>query len=262
MKNKLVFIISLFALTSCGTKFNKLGAYGMDHSTNWEDNYFTYFDSHLKELNNEVVTLDKDSNKVFTSYSDPNFVSLEERATGDNALSYMADFDETIGYGPNMKLTNSNDFVREGVTSKLFDGMMFCHGYFEAARVQIKEDGFSADFGKKLTSSDYLYLNFKSALDFKSQAVEGHLADVTLKITFYNLESSITYQYPIKDIPTNQGESYIFYGFSLNGLSLNNATSFSISYTLDKDEYNIEKSTNIAHALLLYEFGFKNPIFE
>lgn len=262
MKNKLVFIISLFALTSCGTKFNKLGAIGMDHSTHWEDNYFTYFDSHLKELSNETIALDKDANKVFTSYTDPNFIALEERATGDNALSYMMDFDEEIGYGPNMKLSKYNNHVREGVTSKLFDGMMFCHGYFEAARVQIKEEGFSAEFGKKLTSSDYLYLNFKSALDFKSQPVDGHAADVTIKITFYNNEKGITYSYPLKDIPTNQGESYIFYGFSLNRLDLNNATSFSITYTLDKDEYNEGKGTAIAHALLLYEFGFKNPTFE
>lgn len=262
MKNKLIFIVSLFALTSCGTKFNKLGAYGLDHSTVWEDNYYTYFDAHLKELTNESVLLDQEANKVFTSYSDPNFISLEERATGDNALSYMMDFDEEIGYGPNMKLSNYNDYVREGFTSKLFDGMMFCHGYFEAARVQIKEEGFSASFNKKLVSSDYLYLNFKSALDFKSQAVEGHLADVTIKITFYNEEKGITYYYPLKDVPTNQGESYIFYGFSLNGLDLNNSTDFSISYSLDSDTYNKEKDTNIAHALLLYEFGFKNPTFE
>ena len=262
MKNKLFFIISIFVLTSCGTKVNKLGIYGMDHSANWNDNYYSFFDESLRKLPTETISLDKDANKVFTSYDDANFVSLEERATGENALSYYADFDETIGYGPNMKLSLSNSYIKEGVTSKLFDGQLFCHGYYEAARVQINEEGISCDFGKKLISSDYLYLNFKSALDFKSSPIDAHTADITLNITFYSKDSGTTYSYPLKDVPTNAGESYIFYGFSTKELNLNNIESFAITYTLDREGYNVEKGVNIAHALLLYEFGLKNPIFE
>ena len=262
MKNRLFLLISLFALTSCGTKVNKLGSFGMDHSGVWADNYYSYYDSSLKSLTTSNVSLKKEENKVFISYDDDNFIFLEERATGDNALSYYADYDLEKGYGPNMKLSNVNNYVREGVVSKLFDGQLFCHGYYEAARVQINQNGFSSSLGKKLVSSDYLYLNFKSALDFKSHEVEGHVVDITINITFYSKDNGITYSYSLTNVPTNQGETYIFYGFSTKGLDLNNADRFAISYTLDKESYNEEKGVNYAHALLLYEFGFKNPIFE
>ena len=262
MKNRLFLVLSIFALTSCGTKVNKLGPYGMDHSGNWQDNYYTYFDARLKELSTDVVTLDYTDNKVFTSYIDDNFVTLEDRASGENALSYYADYDDENGYGPVMKLSHHNSYIKEGVASKLFDGQLFCHGYYEAARVQINESGFSSSFGRKIVSSDYLYLNFKSALDFKSSPVEGHDADITINITFYNGEKGITYSYSLEDVPTNEGETYIFYGFSTKDLDLNNADSFAITYKLDKDDYNEEKGVNVAHALLLYEFGFKNPTFQ
>lgn len=262
MKNKFLFALSLFALTSCGTKVNKLGNYELDHSGNWNDNYYTYYDESLKALPNNIIPLTINHNKVFTSYTDDNFLALEERAEGDNAFSYYADFDNNIGYGPNMKLSKSNNYIREGFVSKLFDGQLFCHGYYEAARIQINEQGFSSSFGHKLKSSDYLYLNFKSALDFKSHEVKGHTADITLMITFYSHESGITYSYPLTDVPTNEGETYIFFGFSTKELNLNHADSFAISYNLNKDNYNEEKGVEYAHALLLYEFGFKNPIFE
>ena len=261
MKRKIIFVLSLFALTSCGTKVNKLGATGMDNSGSWKDNYYTYYDASLATLPTETISLDKDVNKVFTSYSDDNFVIQEERATGENALVYYDD-DTSMGYGQTMKLSNVNSYVKEGVTSKLFDGRMFCYSRYEKVRVQINQNGFTGDFGKKLVSSDYLYLNFKSSLDFKSQPVDAHKADITLNITFYSSNKGITYSYPLKDVLTNAGEAYYFYGFSTKDVDLNNATSFAISYTLDKDEYNIEKGVSYDHALLLYEFGFKNPIFE
>ena len=261
MKHKLLFVFSLFALTSCGTKFNELGPYGMDHSTNWQDNYYTYFDAKLAVLPTETISLDKDANKVFTSYADPNFIAQESRAAGEDALIYYDD-DTTDGFGQTMKLSNVNSYVKEGVTSKLFDGRMFCYSRYEKVRVQINQNGFTCGLGKKLVSSDYLYLHFKSSLDFKSHQVDMHKSDITIKITFYSNEKGITYSYPLTDILSNAGESYYFYGFSTKDLDLNNATSFAISYTLDKDEYNIEKGVNYDHALLLYEFGFKNPTFQ
>ena len=191
MKNKLLMLIPLFALTACGTKVSKLGTFGLDRSAVWEDNYYTYFDNDLLEVENTKVTLDKDTHKVFTSYTDANFLLLEERASGDNKLSYYDDFDEENGYGPVMKLSHHNNYIREGVVSKLFNGQLFCHGYFEKARVQIKESGFSSDFGKKLVSSDYLYLQFKSSLDFKSAPVDGHEDDLTINISFYKWKSCI-----------------------------------------------------------------------
>ncbi len=262
MKNKLIYLLPLLVLSSCGSKVDTLGSYGLDHSANWNDNYYTYYKNSLKTISVTDTVLDYEANKVFTSYEDEHFKAIEPRTSGTNALSYYADFDKNVGYGPNMKLSNLNNYVREGVTSKLFDGQMFCHGYYEAARVQIKESGISLSLGSKLASSDYLYLNFKSALNFKQADVEPHLDDITVHITFYNESKGLSYSYSLKEVPTNAGESYIFYGFSLEGLDLNNATDIAISYTLDKETYNEIKGTDTAHALLLYEFGFKNPTFQ
>ena len=262
MKCKYLVILLPLLLSSCGLQEKNLASYELDHSTDWNKNYYTVFDESLLSLDHEIVELDKDANKVFTGYDDPNFLALEDRASGEDALSYFADFDTEKGYGQVMKLSNFNDGVKEGFPSKLFDGQLFCHGYYEAARVQIKESGFSSSFHEELVSSDYLYLNFKSALNFKGNQIDPHVDDITINITFYNAEKGITYSYPLKDVPTNMGETYIFYGFSTKDLDLNNATSFSISYKLDKESYNSEKGTSIEHALLLYEFGFKNPTFQ
>ena len=48
--------------------------------------------------------------------------------------------------------------------------------------------------------------------------------------------------------------------FSLEGMDLKGVRDFSISYTL-VDEPAKKVDPNVGHALLLYEFGFKNPSF-
>lgn len=252
--------MSLFALTGCGTKVNELGHTNLDHSANWYDNYYTYFDTSLNSLPNTVINLDRETNKVFTSYTDENFKALEDKS---DYYSYMKDFDTDVGYGPNMMLSKYREAIKEGFISKLFDGQLFCHGYYEAARVQITEEGFSTSLKGTLRSADYLYLNFKSALNFKNgNHPEAHVADITLNISFYSKDKSTTYSYLLEEVPTNQGETYIFYGFNTKDLDLSNVNAFSITYHVIKDEYNASLETPLAHALLLYEFGLKNPIYE
>ena len=260
MKNKLVLLLSLFALTSCGSKVNELGNVKLDHSATWNDNYYTYFDASLKKLPNTVVELNKETNIVFTSYEDSNFALLE---ANKDVWSYSKDFDEDVGYGPNMRLAQYNEAIKEGFISKLYDGQMFCHGYYEAARVQIKEEeGISASLKGSLKSADYLFLNFKSAHNFKAGIhLDPHVVDITLTISFYTKDKATSYSYLLSELPTNQGETYIFYGFSTKELDLSNVNAYSISYHIEKDEYNESLETKLEHALLLYEFGFKNPIY-
>ena len=258
MKNKGLLILFTLLLTSCGSSLSSLIPYKVDHSASWNDNYYSYFDQSL--LNKTVVkkTLDKYENKVFTSYQDMNFRNVEPNY---NSYSYEDDWDSDIGYGPHFKLSNINNEVKEGFVSKLFDGQLFCHGYYEKARIQINESGFSSSFYHELESASYLYLNFKSAIDFKSyKSVMEHTDDVTINITFYS-DKAYQYSYSLTGVPANYSEGYVFYGFSLEGLNIKGARDFSISYKLD---YDIIKDENpdVAHALLLYEFGLVNAVFK
>lgn len=257
MNRKIGFIIPLLMLTSCGAQLNNIAPVTIDHSANWKDNYYTYFDAFLKEKAVIDVNLDKTTNKVFTAFNDPNFILLEEEASDLN--NYYNDF-ASDGFGPSHKLSSYNENIKEGFVSKLYDGQFFCHQYYELSRVQIREAGFSSSFYKTLESASYLYLNFKSAIDFKTYRVGSHYSSFIIHITFYG-EENYRYSYELNDVPTNAGENYVFYGFSLEGLNLKGVKDYSITYTLIDEPAHIE-DPNAEHALLLYEFGLKNPIFK
>lgn len=257
MNKRFLLIAPLLILSSCGAQMNKIAPNAIDHSGKWKDNYYTYFDASLKEKKVEEVLLDKEKNKVFTTFDDPNFASLDEMSK--DMSNYYNNF-ASDGFGPTHKLGNYNESIKEGFVSKLFDGQLFCHQYYELSRVQIGESGFSSSFNKSLESASYLYLNFKSAVDFKTYHVNAHQASFKIHITFYG-EKNYCYTYLLEDVPTNAGETYVFYGFSLEGLDIKGTRDFSISYTLIDEPARKEEPT-IEHALLLYEFGFKDPIFK
>ena len=257
MKNK-YFLLSLLLLSSCAINSGKVVPNGIDHSGTWNDNYYSYFNESLKSRTMTKVILDQDH--VFTSYSDPYFKTLEKDA---DKYEYTYDFDHEKSFSQNKKISLANEKIKDGFISKLYDGQMFCHGYFELARVQINENGFSASLEGKLNKADYFYLNFKSALDFKSEHVEPHLADITLTISLYG-KNNYSFSCSLKDVKTNYQESpeaYTFYGFDLKGYDLTDVTDYSVSYHLDYDAYKEETGKDIKHALLLYELGFANPIF-
>ena len=257
MHKKMLLLIPLLVLASCGAQANNIVPSSIDRSGNWDDNYYTYFDTSLKNKEVEEIVLEKEKNKVFTTFTDQNFIAQEEM--GKDISNYYNDFMDD-GFGQIMKLSKQNEAVKEGFVSKLFDGQLFCHQYYELSRVQINEEGFSSSFHKELESASYLYLNFKSAVDFKKYRPAAHLASFKIHITLYG-EKNYRYTYLIDEVPTNAGETYVFYGFSLEGMDLKGVRDFSISYTL-VDEPAKKVDPNVGHALLLYEFGFKNPSFK
>lgn len=253
MKNKIFLLLPLVVLSSCGSKLHEFVSYNVDHSPDFIENYYYYFDPNLRLLDTEIVYLNVDTDKVFTSYYDDNFKAVEPHYAD---YSYEHDLYGANGFGPTHKLSLYNNDCKYGFISKLFDGQMFCNGFHEAARVQIQPLGFSNSFTADISKASYLYLNFKSALDFKNYTEhDPHLDDITLYISFYG-DTNITYVYSITNVPTNYPESpdaYTFFGFSLENNKLKNVHDFSIQYVLNRDE---EKLETQSHALLLYEFGF------
>lgn len=241
-------------LSSCGTELSKTAHFNVDHSGVWEDNFYTRWDESLRNKETEQVTITEDENQVFTSFYDQHFLDLEP----DHSLTYY-DFDET-SFGTHRNLALHDPLVNDGFVSKLFNGLLFCNGWYELARVQINEEGFSSSFYKPIQSADYLFLQFKSALDFKQHSPTAHYADITIHISLYG-KRNVTYSFPLVNVITNASDGYTFFGFSLDGFDISGTTDFAITYTLDRDEYNEEKGTNISHALMLYEFGFGHPTF-
>lgn len=259
MKNKLLSLSLILLLTSCGAYLDKAVPSKIDHSGTWLNNYYTNFDSSLKEKTVEDIVLKADENKVFTTFGGDNFKTLQL----DYEKYLYGDYDTNKSFGENFKLSKVNEEIKDGFVSKLFDGQLFCNGDYEKARIQINENGFSSPFYKELESASYLYLHFKSAIDFKSPGLKpaSHLDTITLNITFYKEDKGYNYTYQLSDVPTNAGETYIFYGFSLEGFDLTGMKDFSISYKLDYDIIK-ESYPDLNHALLLYEFSLVNAKFK
>lgn len=278
MKNKAFLLLPILLLTSCGSIVNDLVPFGYDHGTDWFSNYYEHFDENY--LNAVITHHELTDENIFRRYTDDNFKNLfPDYLKYDYENDYTETYDEEFqkitgrvgGYSQNYKLSKTNTLVKDGYASKLFDGNMFCHGKYEAARVQIKEKGCSVSFKKKLIKADYVALNLKSSLDFKNNKnITEHLDDIKLSLTFYKQSGSSyigdSYSYSLKDIRTNiQGEAtsnYVFYGFSLKNINIEGVSGMSISYTIEKESYNNEKGTNYAHALLLYELLLPNASWE
>ena len=254
MNKRILFLIPILSLASCGAQVSKIVDAKLDHSARWADNYYHYFDASLKELMKKanVINLTTE-NKVFTDYDEFIETKLDANANRYNYYTY----DESASFGYYKKLSLYDNGVKEGFPSKLFDGSMFCFGNFELARVQIDNDGFSSTFTKKIQSAKYLYLNFKAAHDFKSGAsITPHLDDIELSITLYG-KNVTTFKYNLIDVPTNYSEgpsAYTFFGFDISNFDISDTYAYSFSYTLTNEE-DIE-CIDLAHALLLYEFGF------
>ena len=256
MKKKFLLLLPLIALTSCGAKMNLVASSKLDHSGIWKDNYYYSFNKELFDKDIEEVSLNKEKDLVFLSPFDTNFT---KNAPDASSFDYYNDLYKDSYFQKN-KLGVYDQNAREGFTSKLFDGQLFCYGNYEKARVQIKEEGFSSGFSKHLDSADYLYLNFKSSLDFKQHSPKTHLSSINLNIYLFG-DTNYKFSYQINNIITNDGDAYVFYGFSLKDYDLKNTKEFAITYTLINDTYIDETHEDIDYALLLYELGFGNPRF-
>ena len=275
-KNKfLLLIIPTFLLSGCGYGLKEIYPGEMYNSVLYEKNFYrdwnddiNYRASKNKISNVDEVNkvLDKNEDFVFTSYNDDTFHHVEPNA---DKYSYTDGYNEEKKfYGDVFKLSNIDESFKYGYTSKLFNGQMFCNGYYELARVQIDEGGFGMRFSKEIGQYSYFALNFKSSLDYRRDGVStnipAHNSSINLIINFYLKEDNETYKrvpvtYQIDDIPTNMSErldysNYTFFGFSLDKIKIDRCVGISIEYELLSDEYiTLHPNEGWKHCLLLYE---------
>ena len=275
----LTILLPTILLTGCGYGLKEIYPGNVYNSVDYNLNFYRVWDdeinyhldnSQVENKNQEVYQLDKNINKVFTNFNDPNFLMLQSDADG---YSYSSDIYEPQGdkksYGQTFMLSKTEQSFKYGYVSKLFNGQMFCNGSYELARVQIDESGFGTKFKKEIGEYNYFALNFKASLDYRrdglSTNLPAHNSKIRLIINFFCKKENQTYHrvpvsYEINEVQTNTPETigysnYIFFGFDLTTIEkIDRCSGISIEYELIEDEYITSHSEeNWKHCLLLYE---------
>ena len=299
--SKLILFVPMLVLTSCGYGLKEVYKGVPYASANFEENYYDVWKNEInyKNASSSKITkveaervLEDDKDKVFTKTYDVegkvNYFKYCEPAWDKYAYTYDKEDPKEGGkkaYGPAVCLSNVDKSFKYGVSSKLFDGQMFCNGDFQNSRTQVgpsnkgKHNGFGLTFERECSYSEYFMLNFKcSVITDQSQNLGYQTTDLTLKLGFYlKNDTGYTYipvSYHIEKAPTNSGDdhflepysgrydSYICFGFKLfdgsqaseNCLNLNRLAGFSFEYIHNGDTYSdAHAGENISHAVMLYE---------
>jgi len=252
--NKKVFlplVLLPLLLGGCNQSLSYFNDNRRYNSNNWKNDYYRVYDSSYNGASKRREVSLKDE-EVFTSFGSTLFKEIDPEGSKKELFSE----DYEYSYSMERCLCNIDDSFKFGVSSKLFDGKMFCNGRYEAVRTQIDETGFGLKFEKKVENYSYFAINFRSDLNFKDEIVPAHVSSFTLKIRFLFEENNNyvydLYTYRFNDLPTN-ADHYVFFGFSLKNYSIKDCVGMSIAYSDFVDDYNNSLATKKDHALLIYE---------
>lgn len=291
---KLCSFVPFLVLTSCGYGLKEVYEGIPYNSTVFEENYFNSWDKTLDSTNDkyEVNKVEEervltDSDYVFTSFESDNFKAVEPEW---NNYNYHIDVTEPedgkLNYGPEVCLGSNDNTFKYGITSKLFDGRLFCGGLYQKSRVQVapsvpeneKRGGFGIRFSKELTNgAPYFMANFKCSMVTENNYSldSNRLSNITLKLGFYvKNNTGLTYipvSYTVEDAPTNSGDAighpsradmYVCFGFKLTEktgdglLNLDRLVGLSFEYELNSCDVTIPSGETPMHAIMLYEISF------
>ena len=279
---KFTLPLLVLSLSSCAYGLKEYYRGDAYNSTVFAENYYNVWNSKI-DLNNPKNQITSQSERelvdedyVFENYNDSILRSVDGDTenleyTKDLYSKNKPDYYLNVGYGPTKKLSRVDSSFKYGYISKLFDGQMFCWGYYQAARVQINENGFGTLFSKEGSPSDqsYFALNLKASYDYTSVGEydfnydgvvdkeesmqdlaipdgEGGVikkadlrTNVNLKISFYckNDEGydKKTFTYKLSNMMTNATENpsiYKFFGFRFNGCNLYRIAGVSVEFEL------------------------------
>ena len=280
---KLLLIAPSLAITACGYGLKEIYNGVPYNSGDFMKNYYSVWNDKINPYkDNNKITYQEDEREltsadaVFTSTKDATFETLE---TNSDDYVYYYDIYEPEGnvankkpYGPSVKLSNYDDSFKYGVIGKLFDGQMFCNGYYANARVQVKPgrgNGFGALFSKECNDAKYMMMNFKCSLvTATDQNLGGGKSEIKLIISLiYKNETGYTYvpvTYTLSDVPTNSGDAfnsegrfnaYVCFGFDMKTVGTDRLIGFSFEYEKIGDSF-VSITEEKYHAVMLYEVSF------
>ena len=281
---KLLLIAPSLILTSCGYGLKEIyngipyasSDFFKNYYTVWNDSINPYKDNNKINQKVDTYELDDTKDRVFTSVNDTNFDAND--IYSDEYVYYYDIYEPENNpekkkpYGPSVKLSNYDDSFRYGVVGKLFDGQMFCNGYYANARVQVKPgkgNGFGVLFSKECSDATYMMMNFKcSAVTETRQDLAKGNSNLHLIISLiYKNEKGYTYvpvTYNVTNVPTNSGDAfnsagrysaYTCFGFNLENLKYDRLIGFTFEY--EKTSCDVSGgSEEVHHAVMLYEVSF------
>ena len=280
---KFLLIVPSLFVTACGYGLKEIydgvpytsGDFFKNYYSVWDNRINPYKDGNMITSKEDKIELGSD-NLVFTSVQETNFEFNEVDA---DKYVYYYDLSTPEGdvagkapYGPSVKLSNYDDSFRYGVIGKLFDGQMFCNGYYANARVQVKPgrgNGFGTLFSKECDNASYMMMNFKcsSVTETRQDLTRGESTIKLIISLIYKNQTGYTYlpiTYTVENVPTNSGDSfnstgrysaYTCFGFSMKKLPTNRLIGFTFEY--EKVSDNIDgHGEETYHAVMLYEVSF------
>ena len=262
---KYLLLLPIVALTSCGYSLDYIVEGNKYNSPVFSENYYRHWDNELKNAKQgQVVNVDN----YITSFSD--LFKLDASVFDKYAVA-----DE---YGDEYKMNLVDDMFNYGYQSKLFDGQVQCLGYYQLARVQIDEEGFSMRFSKEGGGLDYFAMQFKATTDntatcYKLNTDElaqrdadmFHNSVVYLTVSLYTkndnneiIKNDFKVEVDFLNNTTNYGSYYKFLAFSLKDYNLSRLVGLSFTYTVDDEliNWNKTKGVDIDYSLMLYEVFF------
>lgn len=280
-KSKLLFLLPVIALSSCGYRVPDLVDGDMYNSPIFEKNFYREHDNKLVNAKQgQAVTLDDDKDKVIFNF--------EELKKLDPTASTVHEYTPTQ-YGEHYNLSSVDASFKYGYLSKLYNGAMVCGGRYQLSRVQIDTNGFSQKFIKESSNSkalDYFALSFRASTDNpnpcyakvgqpeKAKHADSelfHNSTVTLTVSIYTkndkeeiVKNDFTHDVAFDNSSTNRGsgtwskDTYRFYAFSLANYNLTRVCGIGMTYTYNDElvQYNNEKGVNMLYSLMLYEVFF------
>jgi hypothetical protein len=272
------------SISSCGYDLRETYPGDAYNSPIFSNNYYRVYDDRINPDKDNSIEDVKEfdlngKDYVYKTYADakngnidPDMNKIIEYEKPDgtkgqyDGLRYVSDTNENYDYGPNKKMNSKDSIFKYGYLSKLYDGQMFCNGYYQLARVQIDERGFGVIYDKELIDSDYIALSFKASVDYTQEvSVPLHDSSVNLHITFYERDGAkfhaVKTTCQFDNLRTNDHEAfdrgnYVFYAFKLSELNLSRVCGYSISFELLSDQYVTDY--NYDYSLMFYEVFFPN----
>ena len=259
---KYLLLLPLVALTSCGYSLDYIVEGNKYNSPVFADNYYRHWDDELKNAKPGLVNNIDDP---ITSFSDLFKIDadvFEKYKTADD-------------YGEDYKMNLVDDMFNYGYQSKLFDGQVQCLGYYQLARVQIDDKGFSMRFSKEGNNLDYFAMQFKATTDNTQECYKVgsdelarsdyemfHNSAVNLTVSLYTKDDSNTIRkndfvvtLNFDNNTTNYGSYYKFLAFSIKEYNLSRLVGVSFTYTYEDElvNWNKQKGIDVDYSLMLYE---------
>lgn len=261
----LVSMLSLVCLTGCVVSKDNT-YFKTDYNDKvFANNYYKIKEesivNNIKKTNN--IALDKINNQVFETYEELKTFGAEfDSKVANNEVKYdsILHFNSNTDYGEKNCLGNIDDSFNHGILSKLADGLMFCDGKtYQGVRVQIDQEGFVHEYGKKCLYADYFALSFKAGSDYtNSLHANSATYDIKLNIKFYIQDGDKFIEnicsYTMSSIVRDR---YYLFGFKLTKDMAENLKGLGISYDL----VNTTEDASLDHCLHLYETLFVNSIW-